>query len=80
MIARQLVAISNDDRLVCFSVYPHSASKEIQTRFRDYDRAFAGALGIPLYEPVEGDDGYEVDTVLSVYWWDDGSWDFQIAD
>ena len=80
VVARQLVAISNDDRLVCFSVYPNSARKEIKTLFRDYDRAFASALGVPLYEPVEGNGGYEVDTVLSVYWWDDGSWDFQIPE
>jgi hypothetical protein len=77
VIARQLLAIADDDRLVCFYVYPLSSSPAVKTAFREYDHAFARALGIPLHEPVEAPDfGYRVSSVLSVYWWDDGSWDF----
>jgi hypothetical protein len=77
VIARQLLAIADDDRLVCFYVYPLSSSPAVKTAFREYDRAFARALGIPLHEPAEAPDfGYRVSSVLSVDWWDDGSWDF----
>jgi hypothetical protein len=80
VIARQLVAISDQDSLVCFSVYPLSASKEIKALFKEYDQAFSTALGLPLYRPTEGDAGYEISTVLSAYWWDDMSWDFEVSD
>jgi hypothetical protein len=77
VIARQLLAIADDDRLVCFSVYPLSSSSAVKAAFRDYDRALAHAMGISLYTPADGDDaGYQVSSVLSVYWWDDYSWDF----
>jgi hypothetical protein len=77
VVARQLIAVADDDRLVCFNVYPLSSSPVAKAAFRDYDRALARALGIPLYEGVDADDpGYQVSSVLSVYWWDDGSWDF----
>jgi hypothetical protein len=80
VVARQLIAISDEDRLVCFSVYPLSAGKEVKTLFREYDFAFAKALGIPLYEPSKTEAGYEVSSVLSVYWWDDMNWDFEISE
>lgn len=76
VIARQLLAIADDERLVCFHVYPLSSPGFVKDAFRDYDREFARALGVPLYEPKGDDDlGYQVSSVLSVYWWDDGSWD-----
>lgn len=78
VLARQLIAISNDDQLVCFEVYPRSASNQLKSRFRDYDFALAAALGIPVYEPAKTDQGYEIACILSVYWWDDDSWDFDL--
>jgi hypothetical protein len=80
VIARQLVAISDQDSLVCFFVYPLSASKEIKALFKEYDQAFSTALGLPLYQPTEGDAGYDIGSVRSVYWWDDMSWDFEVSD
>ncbi|MFN7921385.1 MAG: hypothetical protein U0Q16_14885 [Bryobacteraceae bacterium] len=76
VVARQLVAISDDDRLVCFSVYPESASKAVRAAFAAYDRAFARALGIPVF--VDTGDGarYSIASVLALDWWDDGAWDF----
>lgn len=79
VVARQLVAVSDDDRLVCFSVYPLSAGKEVKALFREYDFAFAKSLGVSVYEPSETSTGYEVSSVLSVYWWDDSSWDFELS-
>jgi hypothetical protein len=77
--ARQLIAISDQNCLVCFFVYPLSASTEIKALFKEYDQAFSKALGLPLYQPAEGDAGYEISSVLSVYWWDDMSWDFEVS-
>jgi hypothetical protein len=79
VVARQLVAISDDDQLVCFSVYPHGAGKHVKLLFREYDHAFAEALGVPLYVPRNDDAGYRISSVLSVYWWDDDSWDFEVS-
>ncbi len=77
VIARQLLAVADDDRLVCFHVYPLSSPASVKAAFREYDCAFSRALRVPLYEPAGDDDpGYQVSSVLSVYWWDDGSWDF----
>lgn len=68
VIARQLVAISDEERLVCFSVYPASAPKAVHAAFVEYDRRFAAALALPLHESGE----YSVALVLSTFWWDDG--------
>lgn len=78
VIARQLIAISDDDRLVCFEVYPLAAGQPIKALFRNYDYAFAAALNLPVYERGEADEGYVVSSVLSVNWWDDLSWDFKL--
>lgn len=71
VLARQLLAISADDRLVPFEVYPQSASQTLQALFLDYDLAFAEALGLPLsdgiYDPP-------VDNILSESFWHDGAW------
>jgi hypothetical protein len=73
MLARQLIAISEDDRLVCFEVYPLSAHQRLRQLFREYDRRFAESLGIPLYKN-EKEDKYNVTQILSQDWWDDGPW------
>jgi len=78
VVARQLVAISDDSSLVCYFVYPRSASYELKALFRDYDRAFADAMNLPLYEDTEDGEGYFVSSVLSVDWWDDYAWNFEI--
>jgi hypothetical protein len=81
VVARQLLAIADDDRLVCFSVYPLSCPSTIKSAFRDYDYAFARAMDLLLYQPSESDEsGYRVSSVLSVYWWDDCSWDFKTGE
>jgi hypothetical protein len=37
VVARQLVAISEEEELVCFLVYPPSASPALKRFFREYD-------------------------------------------
>jgi hypothetical protein len=80
VVGRQLLTISDDNRLVCFSVYPNPAAQSIKAIFLDYDLALAQALALPLYDPrEEGATEYRIGSILSNYWWDDSSWDFQIA-
>jgi len=72
VLARQLLAISRDDTLVPFKVYPESCPQALQSVFLDYDLAFAEALGLPL---SEGPEEPEVELVLSTDFWDDGAWE-----
>lgn len=73
MLARQVIAISEDDRLVCFEVYPLSAHQRLKQLFREYDRRFAETLGIPLHKD-SNEDKYSIAQILSECWWDDGPW------
>jgi len=79
VIARQVVAISEEEQLVCFSVYPADADRELLTLFRNYDRCFADALGIEVYE-YEDDQEYSIRHILSQDWWDDMPWDLSLPD
>lgn len=74
VIARQLLAIAEDGRLVCFSVYPEHSEPGVKELFRAHDAAFARALGVDLH-PGGPDDEYVVAAILSHDWWDDGAWD-----
>jgi hypothetical protein len=71
VVARQLLAISKEDQLVPFNVYPERASPVLQALFLDYDLAFAEALGLPL---SDGPLYPEVESVLSEAFWHDGAW------
>ena len=73
VVARQLVAISDDDRLVCFHVYPAGLGEHKRALFREYDLAWAKALGLPVYKWTE--EGYCVSSTLSNRWYDDGIWE-----
>jgi hypothetical protein len=74
VVGRQLLAITDGDRLVCFNVYPLSASSAIKAAFRLYDQDLAKALGLSLHDSLS-EDKYNVINVLSQYWWDDGVWE-----
>jgi hypothetical protein len=71
VLARQLVAISDDDRLVPFSVYPSSTPPALLRAFREVDRQLAAALAI---EQIGADQHYGIENILSQEWWDDGAW------
>ncbi len=71
VVARQLVAISDVDELVPFSVYPGSAPEWLRRGFDEYDTELAMALGVPRVDPAKGSN---VELVLSQEWWDDGVW------
>jgi hypothetical protein len=72
VLARQLLAISEHDTLVPFSVYPENTPPALQALFLDYDLAFAEALGLPL---CDGPSHPSVEFVLSTDFWHDGAWD-----
>jgi hypothetical protein len=77
VLGRQLLALAEDERLVCFSVYPLEAAPPIKRAFLDYDRALAEVLKVEIHGDKPQDDGYEVVRLLSSYWWDDDPWDGQ---
>ena len=81
VLGRQLVAISQNDELVCFEVYPVNASAAIKNLFFEYDIDFAKALDIDLYEGVKDPDPlYTIDQILSQDWWDDYPWHKIVGD
>lgn len=73
VIARQLVAIDEKDRLFCCEVYPSQCSPSMQAAFRSYDQELADMLGMELYREEAGS-SYDVLTILAECWWDDGPW------
>lgn len=69
VVARQLVALTTDLRLVCFDVYPTRCSPEVQSLFETYDLTLAQHLRLPLHRGGE----YEVANLHHVEWYDDGA-------
>lgn len=81
VVARQLIAISSDDELVCFEVYPISSKIIMKKLFKEYDTCFSQALGLPLYHPNDKDrEEYDIEHILSTDWWDDDAWNFRTDD
>ena len=74
VLARQLLAIDEDDRLVCFAVYPVTTSEELLSAFHAFDEALASAMGIEIYRHQDNQERYQVATILAQEWWDDGFW------
>ena len=72
VLARQLVAIDERDRLVMFEVYPASAPKSLVRALHAFSQVLAKALGIELYRNREHEE-YEVVTILARDWRDDGA-------
>lgn len=78
VIGRQLLAISQENTLVCFGVYPNRVPEKLKEMFVDYDKRFAMALGMELHDP-DVDDECEIDLLIAEEWWDDGAWDLTSA-
>jgi hypothetical protein len=77
VVARQLLAISEDEQLICFSVYPQRIGSAVRAVFREFDLRFAELLGIAVHEPPgdgEGADKYDIALILSRDFWDDLAW------
>lgn len=76
VLARQVIALAENDRLVCYDVYPLSAKPELQKMFAEYDRALSQSLSLPLYD-TKSVDGYQIAHILSHEWWDDYAWNLK---
>ncbi len=70
-LARQVIAITDDERLACYAVYPREHDALVAA-FAAYDRAFAAYLGVEI-EPESAED--KVALTVATQWWDDGVWD-----
>jgi hypothetical protein len=70
-VARQRIAITEDDRLLCSPVYPQGAETAVADAFRAYDVRLAERLGVKLVRPGED---YDVAEVLARADYDDGVW------
>jgi len=77
IVGRQVLAISDDDRLVPFSVYPE-VSPELRALFKAFDESFARALGVPLFEAEAGAEP-EIELVLAQEWMADYVWDLDVS-
>jgi hypothetical protein len=72
VLARQVVVYAESDDLLCYYVYPLSAPDSLRRLFAEYDRKFAAALGVPLFQESDVEGGeYRVEMILSHGWWDD---------
>lgn len=70
VLARRLLALSEEGRLVCFSVYPAKAAPELKALLRKYCLRFARALRLPIHgQSID----YTIATILSRDWYDDGA-------
>ncbi len=70
VVARQLLALDEDELLVCYAVYPLEASPALQAAFSRFARLLASALGVERFDEARHD-GYCVSLILANDWWDD---------
>ncbi len=68
-VARQLLAVTDDERLACFEVYP-TTDANIRAAFREYDLRFAERIGLDIVD----DYNYHVSVLIGKQWYDDGIW------
>ncbi len=73
VVARQLLAIDERDRLVCFAIYPDTKDATLRQAFKEFNTALASALAVDIYRDGDGE-SYEVKIILAIEWWDDGQW------
>ena len=70
VVSRQLLAISEERRLVCFTPYPEKLREPLLEFFVDYDQILAGHLDLPLQRT----DDYIIKTLVAKDWYDDRLW------
>ena len=72
-LGRQLLAICEAGRLVCFHVYSAPGLREqMLDLFQYYDQLFARRLGLPLHDNSDAE--YEIRLLVAEEWYDDGAW------
>lgn len=73
VLGRQLIAISEEDELVCFHVYAGNP-EQLEPLFGEFGRALAARLRVATFNPSTATSGYQIASILSHEWWDDGAW------
>lgn len=71
VVARQVLALSEQRTLVCCEVYPRAVADQVKALFAAYDRAFAELLGLR----IDTGNDYTVAAPLGLDWYDDGAWE-----
>jgi hypothetical protein len=71
VVARQIIALSEEERIVPFSVYPESAQAQAP-HFDSYVARLAEAMGIEVHDGGRDTD-YTIAGILSREWYDDGA-------
>jgi hypothetical protein len=71
VIARQLLAISEDRFLVCFEVYTLRQRTALRSVFATCNYMLARALRLPVWQ--SGED-YDIAKIVCREWYDDGAW------
>jgi len=73
VLGRQILALTEQERLCCFPIYPLGVAAELEAMFLDYDRALAAALGVAVVDPDAdgGDPADDVARLVSQDWWHD---------
>ena len=74
VVGRQLIALSEADELVCFQVYARRPER-LDPLFRQFDRVLAAQLGVAVFDRSAAVPDYQIASILSHDWWDDGAWD-----
>lgn len=79
LLARQILAISEAEQLICYAVHPKRIAPDVRIAFREFDMRMAEQLGLELHRPNKeaSDQEYEVAKILAQDYWDDGAWDFE---
>ncbi|MDB6135960.1 MAG: hypothetical protein JWM59_4203 [Verrucomicrobiales bacterium] len=73
IIARQLLALSEEGMLVCFAVYAHRSRTELNAAFATCNLMLSQVLRLPIWRSRED---YEVAGIVCKDWYDDGVWDY----
>jgi hypothetical protein len=73
-VARQVITVTADDRLLFFPVYPLGIGSAVRDAFYAYDLALAEALGLRPYRGTDAAD-YRIEQVIARYSYDDGVWE-----
>ena len=67
-MTRQIIVITDDNKLACYSVYP-DANYAMLTLFAKYDIALAEHLGVEI-----ATESADCELLLAHNWWDDSIW------
>lgn len=74
-LARQVVAVSDGDLLVCYSVYPHRPEEPLIDLFQLYVEDWAMRLGMRLAHGGDSEEALAVSPLAAPEWYDDGLWE-----